>query len=96
VVEALRQVESTLQHLAADIGYALLRAKLMAEMVIAVMAATELLGQAGADPSRIDLARAFIGRRMIEVDSKARRIRENAEGRMDRDARIVARVAEEK
>jgi hypothetical protein len=96
VVEALRQVESTLQHLAADIGYALLRAKLMAEMVIAVMAATELLGQAGADPSRIDLARAFIGRRMIEVDSKARRIRDNAEGRLDRDARIVARVAEEK
>jgi hypothetical protein len=94
VLDALREVESTLQSLTSDLGYALLRAKLMAEMVIAVIAATELLVQVGADASRIDLARAFVGRRMIEVDSKALRIRENAEGRLDRDARIVARVAQ--
>ena len=94
VRHALLDVESTLQVLHADIGYALLRAKLLAEMVIAVMAATELLAQVGADPSRLDLAQAFIGRRMLEVESKGRRIRENAEGRLERDARIVARIAE--
>jgi alkylation response protein AidB-like acyl-CoA dehydrogenase len=93
VLEALKGVESTLQGLATDLGYALLRAKLMAEMVIAVVAATELLAQAGKDPARLDLARAFVGRRMLEVEHKARRIRENAAGRLERDARIVARLA---
>jgi 3-(methylthio)propanoyl-CoA dehydrogenase len=93
VREALAATESTLQTLATDLGYALLRAKLVAEMVISVVAATELLAQAGADPSRLDLARAFIGRRMPEVDHKAQRIRQNAAGRLERDARIVARTS---
>jgi alkylation response protein AidB-like acyl-CoA dehydrogenase len=92
VRDALAATESTLQTLATDLGYALLRAKLVAEMVISVVAATELLAQAGADPSRLDLARAFIGRRMPEVDHKAQRIRQNAAGRLERDARIVART----
>ena len=93
VREAIVSIEETLQVLFSDISYALLRAKLMAEMVIVVIAASELLKQAGADPSRIDLASAFVRRRMIDVDSKSRRIRLNAEGRLERDARLLHAIA---
>ena len=51
-LEALRGVEATLQGLATDLGYALLRAKLMAEMVIAVVAANGCSGR----PARIPRA----------------------------------------
>jgi hypothetical protein len=92
VREAIRATEDTLQVLFSDVSYALLRAKLMAEMVISVIAATELLEQAGADPSRIDLAHAYVRRRMLDVESKAERIKLNAEGRLERDARLLERV----
>jgi hypothetical protein len=92
VREAIRATEETLQVLFSDVSYALLRAKLMAEMVISVIAATELLKQAGADPSRIDLAHAYVRRRMLDVESKAERIKLNAEGRLERDARLLERV----
>jgi alkylation response protein AidB-like acyl-CoA dehydrogenase len=86
-------VEDTLKVLFSDLGYALLRSKLMAAMVIDVITATELLKQAGADPERLDLAEAFIRRRTYTVEEGARRIAQNAEGRLERDARLVARVA---
>jgi hypothetical protein len=73
-----------------DVGYALLRAKLLARMVISVGAATELLHQAGADPERRALAEAYIARHGLEVDHLARRIEENAEGRVESDARVLA------
>ena len=92
VREATVRVEETLQSLYSDIDYALLRAKLVAEMAIEVITATELLGQAGADPSRIDIAEAFVRRRLLDVEHKAHRIEANVEGRLERDARIVARV----
>jgi hypothetical protein len=82
-------VEDAARVLFADLPYALLRAKLMAEMVINLLAASELLLQSRADPSRRDLAEAFIIRRMLEVELSARRITENHEGRLERDARIV-------
>ncbi len=76
-----------------DLDYALLRSKLLAEMVIDVGAATELLHQAGADPDRLDLASGFVRRRALEVEHTGRRITENVEGRIGRDANIVARAA---
>ncbi len=75
-----------------DINYALLRAKLMAEMVIDVIAATELLKQSGVDASRIDLAHAFVRRRMLDVENKARRIQLNVDGRLERDSRLLERI----
>ena len=66
---------------------------MIAEMVIDVLAATELLRQVGADPERIDLAEAFVRRRMIETEAVARRIRENHKGRRERDERILAAYA---
>jgi len=93
VCEVTIQVEDALKVLFSDIGYALLRSKLMAAMVIDVITAAELLKQTGADPERIDLAEAFIRRRAFTVEEGARRIAQNAEGRLERDARLVARVA---
>jgi alkylation response protein AidB-like acyl-CoA dehydrogenase len=92
VGEAVVRIEHTLKVLFSDMSYALLRAKLMAQMVIDVIAATELLKQAGADPSRLDLAEAFIRRRAIAVEHAARRIEENAEGTLERDKRVLERI----
>jgi hypothetical protein len=92
VREVTVSVEETLQVLFSDINYALLRAKLMAEMVICVIAATELLKQAGVDATRVDIAHAFVRRRMLDVENKAHRIQQNAEGRLDRDSRLLESV----
>jgi alkylation response protein AidB-like acyl-CoA dehydrogenase len=90
VTQTITRVEEASQVLFADPAYALLRAKLMAEMVIDVISASELLLQAKADPGRHDLAEAYVIRRMLDVDHAARRIHENHEGRQERDARIVS------
>ncbi|MGH0029027.1 MAG: acyl-CoA dehydrogenase family protein [Myxococcota bacterium] len=92
VHETIVRIEETLQVLFSDMNYALLRAKLMAEMVINVIAATELLKQVGHDPSRIDLAHAFVTRRMLDVEGKANRIQQNIDGRLERDARLLDAV----
>jgi 3-(methylthio)propanoyl-CoA dehydrogenase len=84
------RIEECALLLFSDLGYALLRAKMIAEMVIDVLAATELLRQVGADPARLDVAEAFVRRRMVEAEAKARRIRENHKGRIERDERILA------
>jgi alkylation response protein AidB-like acyl-CoA dehydrogenase len=90
VTQTITRVEEASQVLFADPAYALLRAKLMAEMVIDVISASELLLQAKADPGRHDLAEAYVIRRMLDVDHAARRIHENHQGRQERDARIVS------
>jgi alkylation response protein AidB-like acyl-CoA dehydrogenase len=95
VEDAVNSIEECASVLFSDLPYALLRAKMIAEMAINVIAGTELLRQAGADASRIDLAEAFVRRRMLETDAMARRIRENQEGRVQRDERILANYAQE-
>ena len=81
------------QLLFADPAYALLRAKLMAAMVIDVIAAAELLAQVEADPARLDLVESFIRRRVLEAEHMGRRIAKNAEGHLERDARVLAQAA---
>jgi len=95
VREVTIRVEDTLKVLFSDIAYALLRAKLMAAMVIDVITATELLKQVGAEPDRLDIAEAFISRRALTVEEGAQRIAQHSEGRLERDSRLVARVAQE-
>ncbi len=92
VVEMTHRVDQAAAALFADLGYALLRAKLLAEMVIDCAAATELLHQAGADPARLALAEAFVTRHALECEHKGRRIQENAGGRVELDARVLAAV----
>jgi len=82
-------VEESTKVLFSDLSYALLRSKLLAEMVIDVLASTELLRQAGVVAARLDVAESFILRREVEGEGMARRIEENAAGRVDRDARVL-------
>jgi hypothetical protein len=90
VLEMITHVEEATKVLFSDISYALLRSKLLAEMVIDVLASTELLRQAGVEPARLDVAESFILRRSVESEAMARRIEENAAGRVDRDTRVLA------
>jgi alkylation response protein AidB-like acyl-CoA dehydrogenase len=89
VIEMTHRIEQATGAMLRDFGYALLRAKLLSQMVIDVAAATELLPQAGADPRRRDLAEAFVLRRLHDTELSARRIEANAEGRIERDARVL-------
>jgi hypothetical protein len=66
----------------------------MAEMVIDVVAATELLHQAAVDESRIDIAADWISRRSLESEHIGKRIEGGLEGRVERDRRIVEQAAE--
>jgi len=83
------RVEESMGVMFSDISYALLRAKLLTEMVIAVIASCELLEQVVADPERIDFAEAFIARHAVNTDYLNRRIAENASGKLERDARLI-------
>ena len=93
VDDSLGRIQESAKVLFADLSYALLRAKMIAEMLINAKAASELLHQVGADPSRADLAESFVRRRVIENESMARRIQQNHAGRLERDARILESYA---
>ncbi len=90
---SLGRIQECAQVLFTDLPYALLRAKMIAEMVINAKCGAELLRQVGADETRLDLAEAFIRRRVIESESIAKRIEQNHVGRLERDARILASYA---
>jgi len=49
--------------------------------------------EVGADPARIDIAESFIRRRSHAVEDGARRIEDCTEDRLERDARLVERIA---
>jgi hypothetical protein len=89
----IQGLDETMKVLFSDLNYALSRAKLMAETVIDVIAGAELLKQAAVDASRRDLAEAFIRRRMLEAVSVSRRIEDDADGRFERDSRILAELS---
>jgi len=93
VDDSLGRIQDAAKVLFSDLSYALLRAKMIAEMLINAKCATELLRQVGADQTRADLAEAFIRRRVIESESMARRIEQNHGGRVERDERILAGYA---
>jgi len=87
------KIEEAAKALFSDLAYALLRAKLLAEMVIDVIASCELLKQAGAAPERIGIAEAFIRRRMLDAEHMDRRIQENAKGRLESDEHLLGQLA---
>jgi hypothetical protein len=95
LAERVRQscvaVDEAAKILFTDLPYALLRAKVVAEMVINLVAASELLLQARVDPGRRDLAEAYVIRRMLDNELGAKRIAQNHAGRLERDARILGR-----
>ena len=72
-----------------DFNYALLSARGVADMTIFVIAGTELLRQADADPRRYELARNWVNVKMNELEMHARRIGEGDTSRIERCERIV-------
>jgi alkylation response protein AidB-like acyl-CoA dehydrogenase len=73
-----------------DFSYALLCSRHVAEMVISVIVATELLGQAHVDPTRFDLAASWVNRKLIELEMHAKRVSEGTVERIERCERIIA------
>ncbi len=86
------RVEQSIAVLFSDISYALLHAKLLTEMVIDVIASTELLQQLSADGDRLDIAEGYIASHAVKAEYLSQRIEENADGLVERDARLVARL----
>ena len=87
------RVEESMGVMFSDIPYALLRAKLLTEMVIDVIASCELLEQVGVVNDRLDIAESFIARHAIKADYLNQRIANHADGILERNARVVAQVA---
>ncbi|MAJ58496.1 MAG: hypothetical protein CBC48_00200 [bacterium TMED88] len=90
VLEGMRLILDASSALLADMGYALMSAQSLAEVVSSVIAGAELLSQAKADPRRLDLAASWINRQMVDLESRCRRIKEGSSDRLDRCAAIIA------
>jgi len=73
-----------------DFSYALLSSKPVADMVIDVIVATELLKQARIDPRRLDLAASWVNRKMLDLEMHAERVGSGGVDRISRCERIVS------
>ena len=89
VVAGIEQINDASPALLQDFSYALLCARHVAEMVICVIVATELLKQAQVAPERTDLAASWVNRKMLEVEMHAKRVSEGTVERIERCERIV-------
>lgn len=76
--------------LLSDPRYALLSAQSLAEVVISVIVAAELLKQARLDPRRLDIAASWIDRRMVDLEGRTQRIRAGTVDLLDRCERMIA------
>jgi len=85
----IARIEEASVALLHDFSYALLCSKPLAEMVISVIVASELLLQADADPDREDLAASWVNRKMLDLETEARRIEDSGVERLERCERIV-------
>jgi alkylation response protein AidB-like acyl-CoA dehydrogenase len=74
VNEGLKWLNTSIPALMGDPQYALLNAKRVSEMVIDVVVATELLTQAKVSDDKLELAKAYIPRHMMNVEMNGRRI----------------------
>ena len=90
VLDGMNQILGAAGALLADFSYALMSAQSLAEVVASVIAGAELLKQAKADPRRFDLAASWINRRMNDLESRCKRIKEGSAERLDRCANIIA------
>jgi len=92
VLAGMKQILGAAGSLLADFQYAMMSAQSLAEVVASVVAAGELLKQAKADPKRFDLAASWIDRRMVDLESRCKRIKTGTVARLDRCANIIALV----
>ncbi|MCR9093897.1 MAG: acyl-CoA dehydrogenase family protein [bacterium] len=89
VLDGMNQILGAAGALLADFNYALMSAQSLAEVVASVIAGAELLKQAQADPRRFDLAASWISRRMNDLESRCKRIKEGSVDRLDRADAII-------
>lgn len=85
-IELIHEAEPALLQ---DFGYALLCSRHVAEMVIVVIVAAELLKQAAADSKREDLATAWINRKMLELEMHAKCVSEGTVEQIERCEQLV-------
>ena len=90
VLNGMKQILGAAGALLADFNYALMSAQSLAEVVASVIVGSELLRQAKADPRRFDLAASWISRRMSDLESSCKHIKEGAADRLDRAEAIIA------
>ncbi|MCP4906939.1 MAG: acyl-CoA dehydrogenase [bacterium] len=90
VLEGMNLILGAAGALLADFSYALMSAQSLAEVVASVIAGAELLKQAKTDPRRFDLAASWISRRMVDLESRCKRIKEGSADRLDRASAIIA------
>ena len=72
-----------------DPRYALLSSQSLAEVVISVIVATELLRQAKLDPRRFDVAASWIERRMVDLEARTTRIKSGSVDLLERCERMI-------
>jgi len=89
VLVGLERIEEASVALIRDFGYALLSARAVADMVIAVLVSTELLRQADVAPGRMELAARWIHTKIPELEVHAQRVLEGDAGRIERCEKIV-------
>jgi alkylation response protein AidB-like acyl-CoA dehydrogenase len=92
VLNGMRLILDSAGSLVADFSYALMSAQSLAEVVSSVIAGAELLGQARADPARIDLAASWIDRKMVDLEGRCQRIKEGSADRLNRCENIIALI----
>lgn len=92
VRQGIERINEASVALMQDFNYALLCSRHVAEMVIDVVVATELLRQAQLRSDRVDLAASWVNRRMLEVEMHARRVAEGTVDRITRCERIISLV----
>jgi hypothetical protein len=90
VREGIGRIEEASVALAQDFNYALLCSRPLADMVIHVIVATELLLQADVAPVRGDLAESWVNRKMPDLEALARRVESGSVERIERCSRIVS------
>jgi alkylation response protein AidB-like acyl-CoA dehydrogenase len=90
VLEGMRLILESASALMTDPAYALMSAQSLAEVVSSVVVGAELLKQARAERRRLDLAASWINRRMVDLESRCRRIQQGSRDRLDRCAAIIA------
>ncbi|MDG2303141.1 MAG: acyl-CoA dehydrogenase family protein [Candidatus Binatia bacterium] len=87
---AIDLLTDTLPSLMEDVNYALLNAKRVSDMVISVVVGGELLQQCKDEPTRIELASAYINRTTLELEMHAKRIKSGDASRLLRYDKILS------
>jgi len=90
VREGMKLILESAGALLSDPNYALMSAQSLAEVVSSVIVGAELLQQARVDRRRLDLAASWINRRMGDLESRCRRIKQGSVDRLNRCAAIIA------